>query len=122
AIVVDEYGGTAGLITLEDLVEEIIGDVADEYDVDEKPLFTYIDENTIELAGSVHIREAAEIIGKDLPEGEYDTVGGMLMYALGTIPEQGQSVEINNMGFTIHKMDGSRVDTVIVRLNTEGAE
>ena len=122
AIVVDEYGGTAGLITLEDLVEEIIGDIADEYDVDEKPQFTYIDENTIELAGSVHMREAAEIIGKDLPEGEFDTVGGMLMFALGTIPELGQSVEINNLGFTIQKMDGSRVDSVIVRLNTEGAD
>ena len=122
AIVVDEYGGTAGLITLEDLVEEIIGDIADEYDVDEKPRFSYIDENTIELAGSLHIREAAEIIGKDLPEGEYDTVGGMMMYALGTVPELGQGVEINNMGFTIKNMEGSRVDSVIVRLDTEKAD
>ena len=122
AIVVDEYGGTAGLITLEDLVEEIIGDIADEYDVDEEPQFVYLDENTIEVAGAVHIREAAEIIGKDLPEGEYDTVGGMIMYFLGTVPEINQTVKINNLGFTIKQMDGSRVNTVIVRLNTEGAD
>jgi len=117
AIVVDEYGGTAGLITLEDLVEEIIGDIADEYDEDEKPQFIYIDEDTIELSGSLNIRDAVEIIGKDLPEGDYDTIGGMLMFALGTIPSPDESVKINDLKFTIKTMDGSRVESVIVRLN-----
>lgn len=117
AIVVDEYGGTAGLITLEDLLEEIIGDIADEYDEDEEPRFTYIDENTLELAGSVHVRDAAGIIGRDLPEGEYDTVGGMLMFQMGTVPKSGDTVSIGDLNFAVKNMDGSRVETVIVRLN-----
>lgn len=117
AIVVDEYGGTAGLITLEDLVEEIMGDIADEYDEDEAPEYIFVDENTIEMSGAVHISDASEVIGKDLPEGAYDTVGGMLMFVLGTVPNKGEQVEINGLYFTIKQMDGSRVESVTVKLN-----
>lgn len=119
AIVVDEYGGTAGLITLEDLVEEIIGDISDEYDEDERPGFSFIDDNTIELSGAIHIRDASEILGKDLPEGEYDTVGGMLMFKLGTVPSEGDKVDVSDLHFTIKKMDGSRVELVVVKRNKE---
>jgi len=117
AIVVDEYGGTAGLITFEDLVEEILGEIADEYDDDEIPEFTYVDEYTIELSGTIGIRGASELLGVELPEGEYDTVGGMLMSVLGTIPMVGESAAINGTVFTIKNMDGSRVDIVTVTLH-----
>lgn len=119
AIVVDEYGGTAGLITLEDLVEEIMGDIADEYDEDELPDFTYVDDNTIEMSGTLNIRDASEVIGRDLPEGEYDTVGGMIMYSLGTVPASGDCVMINDLQFTVKSMEGSRVEAVTVVLNSE---
>ncbi|MBT9155516.1 MAG: Magnesium and cobalt efflux protein CorC [Firmicutes bacterium] len=119
AIVVDEYGGTAGLITLEDLVEEIMGDIADEYDEDELPDFTYIDDNTIEMSGSLNIRDASEVIGRDLPAGEYDTVGGMIMYRLGTVPSPGDCVMVNDLQFTVKSMDGSRVEAVTIVLNSE---
>ncbi|MBT9154278.1 MAG: Magnesium and cobalt efflux protein CorC [Firmicutes bacterium] len=119
AIVVDEYGGTAGLITLEDLVEEIMGDIADEYDEDELPDFTYIDDNTIEMSGTMNIRDASEVIGRDLPAGEYDTVGGMIMYRLGTVPSPGDCVMVNDLQFTVKSMDGSRVEAVTIVLNSE---
>lgn len=121
AIVVDEYGGTAGLITLEDLVEEILGDIADEYDEDELPDFTYIDDNTIEMSGSLNIKDASDVIGRDLPEGEYDTVGGMLMSRLGTVPSVGDCIRVDSLQLTVKGMDGSRVGAVTVLLNSESA-
>jgi putative hemolysin len=121
AIVVDEYGGTAGLITLEDLVEEIMGDIADEYDEDELPEFAYLDDNTIEMSGTLNIRDASEVIGRDLPAGEYDTVGGMIMYKLGTVPASGDSIMVNDLQFTVKSMEGSRVEAVTVVLNSEQA-
>ncbi|MBT9152902.1 MAG: Hemolysin C [Firmicutes bacterium] len=118
AIVVDEYGGTAGLITFEDLVEEILGEIADEHDEDEVPEYAYIDECTVELSGTIGIRVASEILGVELPEGEYDTIGGMLMFLMGTIPTIGDSVNVSGVALTIKAMDGSRVDTVTAILKS----
>ena len=116
-MMVDEYGGTAGLITLEDLVEEIVGEIADEYDLDEQPEYHYIDENHVQLSGAMNIRDAEEILGKELPVGEYETIGGMLMYCMGTIPQKGDHVQVHEMDFEIRAMKGSRVTKVIVTLN-----
>jgi len=118
AVVVDEYGGTAGLVTFEDLAEEILGEIADEYDEDEVPDFAYIDERTIELSGSIGIRAASDLLGVELPEGEYDTLGGMIMFLLGTIPAIADTVNVEGVVFTIKAMDGSRVDTVTAVLQS----
>jgi len=118
AIVVDEYGGTAGLVTFEDLAEEILGEIADEYDEDEVPEFSYIDERTIELSGSIGIRVASDLLGVELPEGEYETLGGMIMFMLGTIPDIGDTVDIEGVAFTTKAMDGSRIDTVTAVLQS----
>jgi CBS domain containing-hemolysin-like protein len=117
AIVVDEYGGTAGLITLEDLVEEIVGEIADEFDDDEQPEFSYVDENNVHISGAMSVRDAETVLGRALPDGGYDTVGGMIMSLLGTIPQKGDRVEINGMDFGITAMKGSRVSRVLVKIN-----
>lgn len=94
AIVLDEYGGTAGLITMEDIIEELVGNIFDEYD-DEELDYEKIDENTFRISGSVSIYELRKILEiEDIPEGDYDTLSGYLIELLGRIPEDGETPEI----------------------------
>ena len=85
AIVVDEYGGTAGLVTLEDLIEELVGDISDEYD-HERPEYTLNDDGTFRLSARLGIDELGEIFGIDLEDEDVDTVGGLLAKHLGMVP------------------------------------
>lgn len=85
AIVLDEYGGTAGLVTMEDIIEELVGNIFDEYDDEEKE-FEKIDDNTFLISGSVSIHDLRKILGVEIPEGEYDTLSGYLIELLGRIP------------------------------------
>ena len=85
AIVLDEYGGTAGLVTMEDIIEELVGNIFDEYDEEEKE-FEKIDDNTFLISGSVSIHDLRKILGVEIPEGEYDTLSGYLIELLGRIP------------------------------------
>ena len=96
AIVVDEYGGTAGLITLEDLIEELVGDISDEYD-HERPEYTLNDDGTFRLSARLGIDELGEIFGIDLEDEDVDTVGGLLAKHLGMVPIVGSEIEIDGI-------------------------
>ncbi|GAA1001639.1 hemolysin family protein [Acrocarpospora macrocephala] len=112
AIVVDEYGGTDGIVTLEDLVEELIGDIRDEYDEDEVPVRRIAGD--IEVEGLVRLIDFADETGINLPEGPYETLGGYVMAVLGHLPAVGDSVDSPGAGLTVTEMDGRRVSRVLV--------
>ncbi len=108
AIVIDEYGGTAGIVTLEDLVEELIGDIRDEYDVaDSEP--RRLRGGEVEVDGLLNLHEFAEQTGIDLPEGPYETAAGFVLARLGEVPAVGESVEIADHRITVTEMDGRRI-------------
>lgn len=118
AIVIDEYGGTAGLVTREDLLEELLGDIQDEYDEeeDEEYLLRRLDERTFVVSGRVEIEELREA-GITLPEGNYDTVAGYLLEHLATIPAPQEEYELDGYRFTILKATPNRIELVrITRL------
>ncbi len=110
AIVVDEYGGTAGIVTLEDLVEELIGDIRDEYD-QEEPNFRRI-AGDVEVEGLLRLVDALSELGIRLPEGPYETIGGFMMAKLGHLPVVGEVVEVAGVRLAITEMDGRRVARV----------
>jgi putative hemolysin len=113
AIVVDEYGGTAGIVTLEDLVEELIGDIQDEYDVDEAHI-TQLRGGELEVDGLLNLDEFAEQTGVELPEGPYETVAGYLLAALGHLPGEGESVQVSGHRLAVTQLDGRRIARVTV--------
>jgi putative hemolysin len=113
AIVVDEYGGTAGIVTLEDLVEELIGDIQDEYDADDaRP--RQLHGGQIEVDGLLNLDEFAEQTGIELPEGPYETVAGFLLAALGHLPTEGESADTGGRRLTVTQLDGRRIARVRV--------
>jgi CBS domain containing-hemolysin-like protein len=112
AVVVDEYGGTAGIVTIEDLLEEIFGDIEDEYD-QESEQETETEEVEI-LSGLLHRHEVEELIGFEWPEGRYETLGGFLVAQLGRFPELGEVIRVGATAFEVLAMDGHRVDQVRV--------
>ncbi|TKK91077.1 HlyC/CorC family transporter [Herbidospora galbida] len=112
AIVVDEYGGTAGIVTLEDLVEELIGDIRDEYDHEEPGIRRIAGD--VEVEGLLRLVDAHSEIGVRLPEGPYETIGGFLMARLGHLPVVGEAVEVPGARLTVTEMDGRRVSRVRV--------
>ncbi len=111
AIVVDEYGGTAGLVTAEDLVEEIVGEIMDEFDVEEEPIQA-IDEKTVLVDAKLNIGDLNDSLGLNLPEEEFETVGGLIFNTLGKIPTVGETVEINSVNLKVEKMRGKRIAKV----------
>jgi len=113
AIVVDEYGGTAGLITLEDVLEELVGEISDEYDVD-RPRVEFLDEGQFRLDASLSIDEANEATGLQLPEGDWDTVGGLLYNLLGHVPVEGESAPFDGHVLVAQKVIGRRIANVLI--------
>ena len=113
AIVVDEYGGTAGLVTIEDLLEEIVGDIMDEYDVEE-PMIEILDEKTAIVDSRMPVDEVNEQMDLSLPEEEFETVGGLVFGLLGKQPEQGEKIEYQNVDLIVEKTDGRRIQKVKV--------
>jgi len=108
AIVIDDYGGTAGIVTLEDLVEELIGDIRDEYDTEQGPATT-LRGGEVEVDGLLNLDEFHEQTGIELPEGPYETVAGYVLAALGDLPSPGDSVQVAGHTITVTELDGRRV-------------
>ncbi len=106
AIVTDEYGGTAGIVTSEDLLEEIVGEIRDEHDRDQPPI------SSDALSGLLHRHELEAELGFTWPEGRYETLGGLVTAELGRLPEEGDEVTIDDWTFRVEKVDGFRIETV----------
>jgi putative hemolysin len=111
AIVVDEYGGTAGIVTLEDLIEEVIGDIRDEYDVEGDDALRIAGAD-VEADGLLNLDEVHEQTGVRLPEGPYETLAGFVMARLGHVPRLGEAVEADGHRLTVSELDGRRVARV----------
>jgi CBS domain containing-hemolysin-like protein len=113
SIVVDEFGGTAGLVTLEDLLEELVGEITDEYDVEEVPP-ERLDDGTLVVNARMPVDEVNELLQhSDLPEGDdWDTVGGLLYSLLGHVPEEGESAEVDGFRLVAEKVQGRRIGRV----------
>jgi putative hemolysin len=114
AIVVDEYGGTAGLVTLEDILEEIVGEIEDEHDRAE-PTIQKISEKEYRVAAKVTIPDLNEALGSDLPEKEFETLGGLIYDLVGGVPEEGKIIEYKGLGFRVEKVKGQRIVKVRVK-------
>jgi putative hemolysin len=116
AIVVDEYGGTAGIVTLEDLVEELIGDITDEYDIEQNHA-TRLPAGDVEVDGLLNLDEFAEQTGLELPEGPYETAAGYVLAALGALPSVGDTVPVAGRTITVTELDGRRIARLRVTAN-----
>jgi CBS domain containing-hemolysin-like protein len=121
SIVLDEYGGTAGMVTIEDLLEEIVGEIYDEYDVQQRSV-EQLDANTWMVDGKFSIDELGDVLDHEFPEGEYDTVGGMLYSHFGDVPVRGEIADIEGFRFTIERLDGHRIAKVRVERMTADDE
>jgi CBS domain containing-hemolysin-like protein len=122
AIVVDEYGGTAGLVTMEDLLEEIVGEITDEYDVEE-PVVEHLPNGAWRVPGRTPIDEINEHLDVDLPQDEWDTVGGLVFNTLGHVPDEGECVTVGTLEFCAERVQGRRIVSVlIVVLDTHAHE
>jgi putative hemolysin len=113
AMVADEYGGTAGIVTMEDLVEELVGDIRDEYDLDQAETTRHLS-GDLEVEGLLNLDDFEDETGIELPEGPYETVAGYLMAELGRIPEEGDAVDYDGHRVTVLAVDGRRVSRVRV--------
>jgi CBS domain containing-hemolysin-like protein len=122
AVVIDEYGGTAGLVTLEDLLEEIVGEIVDEYDV-EAPRVERLPDGGVRVAGGTPIDEVNELLEVELPDTDWDTVGGLMFNLLGHVPIEGETVEFQGLEFRAERVQGRRILTVrITPKESEPAE
>ena len=114
AIVLDEYGGTAGLMTMEDIIEEIVGDISDEYDEDEAP-FVDLSPGLTLATGQAAISDLSEHLGVELPEGDYDTLGGFLTNQVGRVPQIKEEIQWADLVFSITAADDRKVEQVEIR-------
>jgi CBS domain containing-hemolysin-like protein len=126
-VVVDEYGGTAGLVTIEDILEEIVGEITDEYDV-ERPPIEQLGDGAVRVAARLPIEDLGELFGVELPADEVETVAGLLAQALGRVPIPGATASIMGLRLVAEGTAGrrNRIDTVLVRrlgpADVEGAD
>ena len=121
AIVVDEYGGTAGLISLEDIIEELVGEIVDEFD-HEEPLVEKMRDGSLLLAGRVPIDELEELLEITLDgSGDWDTLGGLVFSLAGHVPKTGESVCFSGWEFTAHRIDGRRIRLIRAQRVLEGS-
>src|SRR5438093_762579 len=114
ALVTDEYGSLAGLVTIEDLLEELVGEIADEYDREE-PQMEPVDDHTYRVNGRLSIDEVNELLDVELPHDEWDTVAGLMYELLGAVPTQGETVTYDNLTFTAEKVQGRRIAKVLIK-------
>lgn len=114
AVVIDEYGGTAGLVTLEDLIEELVGEIRDEYDVEE-PEVEPLPGGAVRVNARMAVDDLGELLGVDLPEGEWDSVGGLVFTLLGRVPDEGEEVEVGELVLRAERIQARRIGRVRVR-------
>ncbi len=128
AVVVDEYGGVAGVLTINDLVSELVGDLRDEFDRSSSPAIERVDKSRFLVDGACGVDEVRSDLGIPIPDGEYVTLGGFLFDTFGHIPEEGEQLEFANWTFRVTKMDRRRIAKVVVQApaatmtNQAGAE
>jgi putative hemolysin len=113
AIVVDEYGGTAGLVTLEDIIEELVGEIVDEFDVDD-PLIEPLAGGGIRVHGRTSLDEVNDLLGARFPEGDWDTIGGLVYDRIGHVPVEGESVRLGEWRLTAQRIQGRRIGRVSI--------
>ena len=113
AIVTDEYGGTAGIITVEDVIEEIVGEIMDEHDK-EKPLLNVIDENTVSVDARLEVEKLAEHFDIPVPEGEFESVGGLVIHLMGKIPKVNEKVSFEDLEMTVQSADSRKIGKILV--------
>lgn len=120
AVVVDEYGGTAGIVTLEDVIESIVGNIRDEYDTDEEEEIVKIDETTFTVDGTTSLEDVDGLVGADLPEGDYDTIAGFIISLLGYLPDEETEmpieVEYENLRFTVLNVEDRHLGNIKVEI------
>jgi putative hemolysin len=119
AMVVDEYGGTAGIVTLEDLIEEVVGEIHDEYDEEDQQLRT-LRGGDLEVDGLLNLEDFAEATGVTLPDGHYETAAGFVVASLGHLPRVGEAVQVDGARLTVTRVDGRRVERLrVARIETD---
>jgi magnesium and cobalt transporter len=118
AIVVDEYGGVSGLLTIEDVLEQIVGDIGDEYDVDEGEGIRREGERTFSVPALTRIEEFNETFGTRFSDEEFDTIGGLVLHELGRMPRRGEAIEIGGLELKVQRVDRRRIETL--RVTTPG--
>ncbi len=121
SIAIDEFGGTAGLVTLEDLIEEIVGEITDEFDM-EKPLMERLGEDEFRINGRLPVGELAETLGIEIPAGNWSTVGGFIFTTLGHIPEENEEISVEGYRFLVEQVHGRRIARVRISPARESLE
>ena len=116
AVVLDEYGDTAGLITLEDILEELVGDMRDEYDADERNSIVSLGEGEYQVEGGIKLDDLNDALGIELESEDYNSLGGHLIELLDDIPEVGEVVTEGNITYKVLSLDKNRVDKVYIRI------
>jgi magnesium and cobalt transporter len=114
AVVVDEYGGVSGLVTIEDVIEEIVGDIADEYDIEEDQTIRRETERQYAVHALARIEDFNEYFGSEFSDEEFDTIGGLVMHQFGRLPKRGESVSIDGFDFKVLRADRRRIDLLRV--------
>ena len=114
AIVTDEYGGTAGIITIEDIIEEIVGEILDEHD-SEQTLLSILDDNSVLVDARLEVEKLEEHFGIKLPEGEFESVGGFIIHVLGKIPQTDEIIVFENLEMTIVAADMRKIDKIMIK-------
>jgi CBS domain containing-hemolysin-like protein len=122
AIVLDEYGGTAGMVTLEDLIEEIFGELQDEFDPETIPPIRILSENQVQVRGDMLIEELNELLDLYLPVEDIDTIGGLVLSTLGSIPKEADQVEVDGVTMQVDEMEGRAVQAVRLFVTPEQVE
>jgi len=117
AVVTDEYGGTAGIVTIEDILEEIVGEIQDEHDND-LPLITKLDEDRFLVDARLEANRFEEAFGIKLPEGDFESVGGFIIHMLGRIPEGGETYSFDDLDVTIQNADQRKISKIVVERKT----
>jgi len=122
AIVLDEYGATAGLVTIEDLLEEIVGEIRDEYDDDEEDCIKVISDNEYIVDGNTKLDEINEVLGLNIESDDYDSIAGHIIYLLDHLPEAGETVTDNNVTYTVAAVDKNRIDKVHILIKKDESD